>query len=488
MKEPEKFLLEIERLAKKWDISAALCIQDRNGLSYEKAFGYADRAEKRALTLGDRYCLSARTSFFMALCLARLAEAGKIRFQDKLDRFMPEYKHAGRITVAHLLRWESGIQDYWSHVRMPALQKDPAHAALTTEERYRREFVLRAEDVSFAQVLDMIGEDDLTHVPGQEDDGSNTTIVFLTELIRRVSGMEPRDYLLSQVFAPLGMTETAPGNSATVTLVGSMKEEILVPLPKLNPSYAFTTTLMDMNKLARALAEKRLFTEKTMGAVLKCKRESSALGFMKMGELYCSDYYPTFLGYLFRLYLNFEDGLSILALNCEEFISRQEEGDWMAFPGELRRAWQDTRVYPQKPELKPVTRKNVWDAMDIRILPEQLAFVPDAKSCIASSLANRQPVYVLMDHGLPVGLAALTINKKKKEYHISFLQVDRRYQNRGYGRIMLTRAMEILKEKGATCLEIGVNRFNIPAQRLYRSVGFQDENVYEEFINLKMTL
>lgn len=488
MEEPGKFLSELEQLAQKWDISAALCIQDREGLFYQKAFGYAGRAEKRPLTEDARYCLPAHISFFLALCLMRLAEAGKIRFSDRLDRFLPEYKHAGRITIANLLRWESGIQDYWSHVRMPALQKEPAHAALTEEERYRREFVLRAEDVSFAQALEMIGQDDLTHEPGQEDDGSSTTIVFLAEIIRRASGMEPREYLFSQIFAPLGMTETTPGNSATVSLAGCIKEEILVPLPRVNPSCAFTTTLSDMNKLARALAEKRLFGEKMMGTALRCKRGDSAMGFSKRGDWYSADDYPALLGDIFRLYLDFDTGLSILVLCGEEFLVRQEEGEWKAFPPEMRRAWQDRRVYPQKPELKPVTRRNVWDAMNIRIKPEQLAFVPDAKSCIAISLAQRQPVYVLMDHGVPVGLAALSIEKKKKQYHISFLQVDQRYQGRGYGRILLTKAMEILKEKGAVSLEIGVNRFNIPAQRLYRSVGFQDESVYEGFIGLKMTL
>ena len=102
-------------------------------------------------------------------------------------------------------------------------------------------------------------------------------------------------------------------------------------------------------------------------------------------------------------------------------------------------------------------------------------------------LARKQPVYVLMDHGVAVGLAALTIRPKKGKFDITFLQVDRRYQGRGYGRILLTRAMEILKAKGAKTLEIGVNRFNIPAQRLYRSAGFADKEVYDEFIEMQMT-
>jgi ribosomal protein S18 acetylase RimI-like enzyme len=45
--------------------------------------------------------------------------------------------------------------------------------------------------------------------------------------------------------------------------------------------------------------------------------------------------------------------------------------------------------------------------------------------------------------------------------------VDRRYQNRGFGRIMLSRGLEILKQNGAKRIEIGVNRYNFAAQKLY---------------------
>lgn len=53
---------------------------------------------------------------------------------------------------------------------------------------------------------------------------------------------------------------------------------------------------------------------------------------------------------------------------------------------------------------------------------------------------------------------------------------------------MVTHAVRLLKEAGAKKLEIGVNRFNIPAQKLYMSVSFQLDTVYEGFMRLKMEL
>lgn len=489
MKDPEKFIERIEKKAQEWDISAVLSIRDRDGFQYQKAFGYADRAQDRPMTPEERFCLDTENGFFLTLCVMDLMEQKKLRLSDPVSRFLPEYKHGGRITVRKLLRWDSGLPDYWGAVRMPALQKDPDHAALSDQERFRREVELCAQDVSFQEVLGDIGQRELTHEPGKEDDGSVTGAVFLGEIVRRVSGMTAREYVFERFFQPLGMADTRPGSDATTALYGVMRGTELVPLPKLSNAGAFTTTPGDMELFARALAEKRFFSEKTWALMQEYTWHMDAFGFYKHGELYCAEFYPMKLRDTCQLWLNFDEGLSVLLLNSEEMKSKRDEnGHWRSFYRDLRAAWLNTRVYPQNPELKRVNGKNIWDVLDIELLPEQRAFVPECSRCVAATLARKQPVYVLMDHDLPIGIAALNIEPKKKKYDVSFLLVDHRYQGRGYGRILLTRAIEVLKEKGATRLEIGVNRFNIPAQRLYRSVGFADKEVYDEFIEMEMTL
>jgi ribosomal protein S18 acetylase RimI-like enzyme len=47
------------------------------------------------------------------------------------------------------------------------------------------------------------------------------------------------------------------------------------------------------------------------------------------------------------------------------------------------------------------------------------------------------------------------------------------YQNRGYGRCLLTTAMRILVDRGAQRIEIGAWHNNLQAIELYRSVGFE---------------
>jgi len=66
--------------------------------------------------------------------------------------------------------------------------------------------------------------------------------------------------------------------------------------------------------------------------------------------------------------------------------------------------------------------------------------------------------------------------------------IDKRYQGRGYGRIMTAWGVEELKRQGAKQLSIGVNRFNIPAQRLYASLGFKPAEVHEQFVMMRIDL
>ena len=488
MKNKQAFIQQLDALAEKWDISAVIQMDEPEGTIASRAYGWADRAKGRKMGLEDRFCLSAHNLFFLSLCFLHLVQRGRLKLNDKVSQWIPEYEQAEKITVANLLRMESGIPDELYQVRLPLLQQDPRHGALSDEEKFRREYEMKAGDTEFSDVLSRIGSLPLSLLPGKEDDGSLTTISFLKEILWRLEKRTPVDYLITYIFSPLGMRDTVPGNGGTAGHFGVRKDVLQVSLPALSPSHAFTTTLSDMQRLARGIVENRVLSRRLLQLALRMKRETQGMGLYKIGDLYCADNYPHMLGNDFRIYFDFDEKMTWVLLNSEDFISKREQDEWSSFPAALRRHFQYARAYPDQPEFVKVTGKNVWDALDIQITQDQLSFVPDAKCCVAASLARRQPVYLLKDRGLPVGIAALTIDKRKKEYHVSFLQVDYRLQGRGYGRILLTHALEVLKKEGAKKLEIGVNRFNLPAQKLYLSVGFTLERIYEGFMELKMEL
>ncbi|MBQ2898953.1 MAG: GNAT family N-acetyltransferase, partial [Oscillospiraceae bacterium] len=63
-----------------------------------------------------------------------------------------------------------------------------------------------------------------------------------------------------------------------------------------------------------------------------------------------------------------------------------------------------------------------------------------------------------------------------------------RFQGKGFGKFMLRFAVDYLRKAGAKKLSIGVNRFNIPARNLYKSVGYTEDCVYEEGVFMTQNL
>jgi diamine N-acetyltransferase len=156
----------------------------------------------------------------------------------------------------------------------------------------------------------------------------------------------------------------------------------------------------------------------------------------------------------------------------------------------MRRAIEEETTYPRFTGLKRYSQQNAWEAMNLAVHESQKSFVLDAKASLCYALAKpkvRKP-YLLMEGKRSVGLLVLAIDKKKSLYDVDILLIDKRYQRRGFGRIILSKALEILKQQGARRIEIGVNRFNIAAQRLYFSLGFERVAVYEEGMWLRIDL
>ena len=146
-------------------------------------------------------------------------------------------------------------------------------------------------------------------------------------------------------------------------------------------------------------------------------------------------------------------------------------------------------TFPKNTKMVPYGAKNWRQAANLEIRPDQREFVSGALDTIAySSAYKNHKLFVEMEGERAVGLLDLSVDKKKGDYNIEIVLIDRRYQGKGFGKFMLRFAVDYLKKAGAKKLCIGVNRFNIPAQNLYKSVGFKEDCVYDEGIWMSQTL
>ena len=485
-----KLAQSIDEIAESWDTSGAVVVLADDKVVHRRMYGYADRDSNVRTAPDSTYLISSRSSLLLGLCMMQLIDRGKFRLRDTLDRYIPEYRHAARITIKQLLCRSSGIRDYFYGDKMLELSLSEEHQALSDEERFRRERYLYESPITFADVLAGIGDSPLEFEPGSRtNDWSASNDVFLQEIIERVSGMSLIDYQCRNIFEPLGMTDTLPGCDATTVSYGCIKETVLVRLPDVEEiDHAIRTTIDDLVRLMRGIVDRRLLSGRAWKTALSYDREGVGIVAENVNGIACAE--GGILGYEFNLYFDQDARLAYIHMGNEIQIQRRMNDDWGWFRKEMRRAIEEETTYPRFTSLKAYSEQNYWDAMNLVVDESQRSFVLDAKTSLCYVLAKRRVrrPYVLMEGKRAVGLLVLAIDKRRAYYNVDILLVDKKYQNRGFGKIMLGKGLDILRENGARRVEIGVSRYNTAAQKLYFSMGFERAAVYEQGMALRIDL
>ena len=132
--------------------------------------------------------------------------------------------------------------------------------------------------------------------------------------------------------------------------------------------------------------------------------------------------------------------------------------------------------------LRPVTKENLDDILELRVNEEQQSFVsPNAESLAQAYVYSETawPFGVYEDDML-VGFIMMGYYREKAYYTLWKLLIDRKYQHRGYGRKALELGIAFLKERfGVTEIYTGVSPGNTAAKSLYLSMGFTETGLTE---------
>ena len=480
----------IDEIAERWDTSGGVVVLADDRVMHKRTYGFADREKDLRTSEDSTYLISARSRMLLGLCMMQMVDRKRVSLRDTLDRYVPEYRHAARITIKQLLSNSTGIPDYFYSGRMLELSQSQQHQTLPDDERYRVERCAYESPITLAEVLSIIGEAPLMFEPGsRNNDWSASNTVFLKEIIERVSGSSLVDYQLKHIFNPLGMDQTVAGSDATTVSYGCIKETVLVRLPVVQPmDHVFKTTIDDLVTLMRGLVNRRLMSRRGWDRALSYDAEGMSFVAEDANGIACGE--GNSLGYEFNLYFDQDSKMGYIHMTNELQTMKRIGDEWLYFRKEMRRAIEEETTYPRCTTLRPYSQQNAWNAMALSVNDAQQSFVLDAKSSLCYALAKPRvrKSYVLMEGRRAIGLLVLLIDKKKADYCLDIVLVDRRYQNRGFGRIMLSKGLEILKRSGARKIEIGVNRFNLAAQKLYFSLGFERAAVYEEGMWLRIDL
>ncbi|MCY1073730.1 serine hydrolase domain-containing protein [Archangium lansingense] len=152
-----------------------------------RAYGLAELPEHTPATPKTHYRLASLSKQFTAMAIMRLAEEGKLRYDDRVVDVLPGFPaHAREVRIRHLLNHTSGIWDYEAFV--------PATQTVQVKDRDVLELVSRAERTYFP--------------PGTAVRYSNSGYAVLALIVEQVGGMPFARFLHERVFTPAGLRST----------------------------------------------------------------------------------------------------------------------------------------------------------------------------------------------------------------------------------------------------------------------------------------
>ncbi|MBY8914875.1 serine hydrolase [Bacillus sp. YC2] len=175
-------------LGEKHEINGAVLAAENGCILYQGSFGAAELKTNRPLNDQSVFELASVSKPFTAAGIIILEQQGKLRYDDMMERWLPDFPYPG-MTIRHLLHHTSGLPDYIELFL----------------EHWDRDRIAVNQDV----INMLIKHKPAAYFPPNE--GwlySNTGYVVLAVIIEKASGMRFAEFMKQAVFHPLGMNGT----------------------------------------------------------------------------------------------------------------------------------------------------------------------------------------------------------------------------------------------------------------------------------------
>lgn len=232
-------------------------VSQEGNVLLNKAYGFANIEDGQMSEPLTTFRIGSITKQFTATGILKLVEEGKIKLDDPLLKFIPDFLKGDQVTIHQLLTHISGIHSFTNDVNFLDNVKDP---------------------VSWPDLVNQIKETNYDFEPGEQWSYNNSGYFILGYIIELVSGMSFDQYLKQEIFTPLGMSNTGVyDNSKTYTdeAIGySWENPEIKPALDWNMSWAggagnMYSTVEDLNKWNEALFSGKILSKDMMTEAMK---------------------------------------------------------------------------------------------------------------------------------------------------------------------------------------------------------------------------
>ncbi|WP_105180372.1 serine hydrolase domain-containing protein [Pseudoalteromonas sp. T1lg21] len=157
---------------------------------FEQSVGYANFEWDIKHSNKSKFRIGSITKQFTAILILQLAQDGKLKLDDHLATYLPDYRQdiATKITLRQILNHTSGLGNY------------------TQAKSFRDEYSRNPYSVD--EFIRLLCSDDLVFEPGTDFRYSNSGYFILGAVIEKVTGQKYQDVLQKNILDPLDMKDT----------------------------------------------------------------------------------------------------------------------------------------------------------------------------------------------------------------------------------------------------------------------------------------
>lgn len=164
---------------------------------FRKAYGKANLELNVDLKPENVFEIGSITKQFTAVAILMLEEQGKLKLEDEITKYIPDYPTNDKtITIHHLLNHTSGIKSY------------------TGMDNFMK---LTRNDMSPKEIIDVFKNEPMDFDPGKEFRYNNSGYILLGYIIETITGDTYENFIEKNIFEKIGMSSS---------YYGSMKELI----------------------------------------------------------------------------------------------------------------------------------------------------------------------------------------------------------------------------------------------------------------------
>lgn len=425
-----------------------------------------------ALSEKTRFHSTALTQTFTTAAIMLLIEEGKLSFDDKLIKFFPSLKNFGEITITHMLRGQTGLPDYVFDINVKALFNEQRSTGMDFTEYSKRKALLSMKNPQIEEILSMLEKAEPLYAPGKNNEWSASNMLLLGEIITLISGKSLAEFFKQRFFDPLSMSSATLGGCDVESAIRVDNGELVYVGKNHNANGAsgVVATMEDFERWISVLLNGGILSKESRKWLLsKYYKNRRCIFDLKDNGLVLFD---GLTGQNFFVNLNLQTKTSVLILTATQIKTVTFQSTTRHFPERIMRAVSSQYNAKGNLHLAPVNNNKMDALFSIEILPSQTSFVMTPIETFAMCYITKRKAFALMDGKNIVGIASFNIDKKEDVYTISIFQIDRHYQNKGYGKKFIVLCRDYLIKQGAKKILIYFIQKNYVAEKTYASCGF----------------